>query len=44
MDESTETEPMPAGDIKHQSELVKKSLEPIDGGDLTIIPRESKTL
>ena len=44
MDESTETEPMPAGDIKHQSELVKKALEPIDGGDLTIIPRESKTL
>lgn len=39
MDEATELEPMPAGDIKHQSELVKHALDTIEGEDLKLIER-----
>jgi hypothetical protein len=39
MDEATELEPMPAGDIKHQSELVKHALDNIEGEDLKLIER-----
>lgn len=39
MDEATELEPMPAGDIKHQSELVKHALEEVEGEDLKLIER-----
>nr|DAR76472.1 MAG TPA: hypothetical protein [Caudoviricetes sp.] len=39
MDEATELEPMPAGDIKHQSELVKHALEAVEGEDLKLIER-----
>ena len=39
MDEATELEPMPAGDIKYQSELVKHALDNIEGEDLKLIER-----
>ena len=39
MDETTELEPMPAGDIKHQSDLTKQALYNVNGDNLKLIER-----